>query len=39
MSAQPKKRQPHVAVDIALTFAATAFLLSTFTGFLNAFAP
>jgi hypothetical protein len=38
MSEQPKK-QPHVAFDIALTFAAAAFIFTTFGGLLSAYAP
>lgn len=38
MSEQPKK-QTHVAIDIAAAFAATAFIFTTFSGLLNAFAP
>ena len=39
MTDRPKKQPPHVAFDIAMTFAAAAFIFTTFGGFLNAYAP
>ena len=39
MSEQPNKRPRHVAFDIAMTFAAAAFIFSTFSGLLTAYAP
>ena len=39
MSEQPKKRQPHIAIELAMTFAAVAFIFSTFSGLLTAYAP
>jgi hypothetical protein len=39
MSEQPKKRPRHIAFDIAITFAAAAFIFSAFSGLLTAYAP
>ena len=39
MSEQAKRRRPSIVFDLALTFAAGAFVFFTFSGLLQAYAP